>query len=127
MKIHTQISEGKLPSEDSLNIKKYLRSLSGYITITIERSKKIRSNRQNKYYFGVCVDLISEHTGFSREEVHELLKYKFLGLKEIEIGGKKEILINSTTKLSTQEFENYLEQIKQWSAELGIILPDPNQ
>ena len=38
----------------------------------------IRSNPQNRFYWGVCVYMISERTGFSTEETHEVLKHLFL-------------------------------------------------
>jgi hypothetical protein len=75
-----------------------------------------RSNPQNKYYFGVIVDMISEETGNEPEETHELLKLKFL-----KSMGKK-----NTTQLTTVEFNTYIEKIQRWaSIELSLIIPDP--
>jgi len=75
-----------------------------------------RSNPQNKYYFGVVVDMISEETGNEPEETHELLKLKFL----------KPMGKANTTQLDTREFNLYIEKIQRWAAiELGCIIPDP--
>ena len=41
-------------------------------------SGKQRSNQQSRYYWGIVVQILSEHTGFTKDEVHELLKRKFL-------------------------------------------------
>lgn len=94
--------------------------------------KKNRSNQQNRYYFGVCVYLLSEHLGYSREEVHEILKHKFLRqtLWISKKGGVQEmsIITKSTTELTTKQFEEYLSEIRMWaSAELGVCLPEPNE
>lgn len=87
----------------------------------------IRSNPQNRYYFGVCVDLISEHTGFTQEEVHEILKHKFLA-KRVLLAQEYVDITKTTTELSTSEFKHYIEQIQRWaSMELSIVLPDPNE
>jgi hypothetical protein len=91
----------------------------------------IRSNPQNRFYWSVCVGLISEHTGFSPEEVHEILKHKFLN-KEVIIKEKDKKyffhITKSTTELLTGEFKRYIEEIQQWSAEsLGLVIPDPIQ
>ena len=82
----------------------------------------LRTNKQNKYYWAVCVDLISEHTGFTPEEVHEVLKHKFLSPKE-RMG---ENIYPNTTQLDTREFNTYIEKIQRWaSMELSLVIPDP--
>lgn len=94
--------------------------------------KQSRSNQQNRYYWGVVIELLSEHTGFDREEMHEVLKHKFLrktvwipkknGIKEMSVISK------STTGMTTKQFEEYLSQIRQWaSIDLGVFLPEPNE
>lgn len=94
--------------------------------------KKDRSIQQNRYYWSVIIDLISEHTGFNREEMHEVLKHKFLrytvwvpkkdGIKE------QSIIAKSTASLTTKQFEEFMSQIRQWaSSDLGIFLPEPNE
>ena len=81
-----------------------------------------RTNSQNRYYWGICVDLISEHTGFTPEEVHEVLKHKFLSPKE-RMG---ENIYPNTTQLDTREFNLYIEKIQCWaSMELSLVIPDP--
>lgn len=92
---------------------------------------RIRSLPENRYYFGVVVKIISDELGYTREEVHEILKQKFLSevifLKTKE--SVKEIRIpRSTTNLKTVEFEEYLSSIRQWaSMELSIYIPTPNE
>ena len=77
-----------------------------------------RSEKQNNYYFGVVVDMLSNETGNELEETHELLKLRFL-----KPMGKK-----STTELTTVEFNAFIERIQRWSAqELGCVIPDPNE
>ena len=33
----------------------------------------------------------------------------------------------STKRLTTMEFESYLERVRAWSATMGIVLPLPNE
>lgn len=95
------------------------------------KEARIRSTPENKYYWGVCVQILSDELGYHRNEIHEILKgmflseVKFLKTKE----GIEEIRIpKSTAELTTIGFENYLSDIRQWSsAELGIWLPEPNE
>ena len=85
--------------------------------------KQFRSLNENDYYWGVVIEEISDFTGFSPQEVHELLKWKFLRI----VKGKLESC-RSTTNLSVGEFEDYLSQIRQWaSEELNCFIPLPNE
>lgn len=94
--------------------------------------KKDRSNQQNRYYWGVLIDLLSEHTGFNREEMHEVLKHKFLRytvwIPKKDNIKEQSIIAKSTSKLTTKQFEEYQSQIRQWaSTDLGLFLPEPNE
>ncbi len=56
--------------------------------------------------------MLADHTGHSKEEMHDILKEIFK--------------VESTAKLKTQEFEYYLSQIKIWAAEFyNLPIPDP--
>ena len=85
------------------------------IEVTISEYKPKRSNQLNQYYWGVVVKIISDYTGYTKEETHELLKQTFL---------KKKVLVNdewydtteSTTKLDNKRMLEFIEQVKQWAA-----------
>lgn len=84
-----------------------------------------RSNPQNRYYWGHVLPTISEHTGHSCEELHEIFKLKFNSV--VAHIGKDEIIVGkSTASLKTMEFEHYLSRIITWaSMELGVIITNP--
>ena len=42
------------------------------------KEEKIRSNPQNRYYWGVIVEILSQEFGLSKNETHELLKSEHL-------------------------------------------------
>lgn len=91
-----------------------------------------RSLDQNAYYQGPVIGILAEYCGNSHDEMHEILKQKFLSRLAIVInknGEKEEIRISrSTADLSTVEFEEYLKRIKTWaSSDLSIYIPDPNE
>jgi len=102
----------------------FLRQFEGKVLfLTIQPEKRPRSVEQNKYYWGVVIDVIGRHLGYSAEEAHEALKWHFL----IKLG---EVLptVKSTTELTTVEFEEYLAKIRQWAAEfLNVSIPEPNE
>ena len=92
---------------------------------------KQRSNNQNRYYWSVIIGTLSDHTGFTPEEMHEVLKHKFLH-KDLVVKEKSKVYFmnipTSTAKLNTSEMEHYLTQIREWaSLDLGCYLPLPNE
>jgi hypothetical protein len=97
------------------------------VEVTVKEYKPKRSNQLNQYYWGVVVKIISDYTGYTKEETHELLKQTFL---------KKKILINdewydtteSTTKMNNKEMLEFIEDVKQWAAQtLYVYIPDPHE
>jgi hypothetical protein len=95
------------------------------IEAVLRKQKSQRSINQNNYYFGVVIELLSDHTGYEKDEMHEALKEKFLSSEIDEHGLRK---IKSTTKLKTTEMEDYLERIRRWAAtELNCYVPLPNE
>ena len=101
----------------------YILSLDGDVELTLEKVKKQRSNNQNRYYWGVVVELLSKELGYTTEETHEALKYKFLMVE-------KGVLptVKSTTDLTTQEFEEFMSRVREWSSVfLNCYIPDPNE
>lgn len=96
--------------------------------VTVEPYKKRRSMSQNSLLWkrhGEIVAAIGEYTGYSAEDVHELLKQKFLTPKVIEVNGET-IRRYSSKGLSTAEFADFMTKIEIFAqTELGIILTNP--
>jgi hypothetical protein len=103
------------------------------VEIEVTQRRASRSLEQNAYYWGVVVQMLSDHTGYTPDELHDVLKMKFIPKRLAVCDGNGEVrdefvLGGSTRKLNTLEFGEYLEQIRQWAAEtLDVIIPDPNQ
>lgn len=96
------------------------------VKIIVEKIKDIRSNRQNRYYWGVVLYLIGQHTGYLPEDLHEIFKSKFLKTKRLWRGGEITTL-RSTAELETDEFTEYIEQVREEGADMGIEIPDPDK
>lgn len=126
-----QVKGGKMQmtNEQRSYLDQCVKSLEGKTArITITRDVRSRTNKQNKYYWGVIVDRISNETDHTDEEVHEFLKTKFLGRRFIEIAGEEVEITKSTKKIDTIEMTRYIEQIRAWAAQfLGMTIPSPQQ
>ncbi len=106
---------------------RYLVHLSGLegkrIELTLEKERKQRSSQQNKFYWSVVVNILAEHFGYSVDELHESLKWKFLKQHEDSL-----VTVRSTTTLNTAEFVDYIDRIMMWAAqEHGIYIPNANE
>lgn len=95
------------------------------------RNVKMRTPNENKYYWAVPVRILSEEIGLMPMEIHEMLKNRFL--KEIRFVERKDKrleveLTKSTASLTTEEFEEFLRNVRVWSSmELGVFIPLPNE
>lgn len=116
---------GKLSLFDRAGFVALLRFHAGKrVVIEVAREKKDRSGQQNRYYWGVIIKTLAEVTGYSRDEMHDALRLKFLK------GDSREGLstIKSTAGLSTAEFADYCEQVREWAAvSLGVLIAPPNE
>lgn len=111
------IHNGLLKIEKDFDYRQFLKTLEGDVMLTVKRPQKHRSNRENNYYWGVVIDLLSNELGYTADEMHGVLKFHFLRGKG-----------DSTAELSTVDFENYLSQIRTWaSSELHVYIPEPGE
>jgi len=106
-----------------------LKKLKGRHSLSIEKFRDGRSGNQNRYYWGIIVNGLASEFGYFRDEIHQLLRQKFLGYtRQNPISGKTEQFVRSTTDLNTEEMEEYLESIRVWAlTEFSVYLPLPNE
>jgi hypothetical protein len=130
------VKNGKLELQNSKKFAEELKIFEGdNVLLTLEKKKRKRSNQQSRYYWGVVIPSVKyamEAKGFfinNKEQVHLLMKVKFLKAEIINVATGEVIeTIGSTTRLSTIDFESYLEQIRAWSASyLDCIVALPNE
>jgi len=106
--------------------KRLLQETTKPIIITVSKQKRQRSINQNAYYW-LILKLIGENLGYFAEEMHSVFAIMFLK-KIITLGIHSIESYRSTTKLSTVEFEEYLQNIRIFcSSELEIFIPLPNE
>lgn len=83
--------------------------------ITIEETT--RKKNWNRYYWGVVIKIIMNHTGYEKLELHELFTYMFAPeyYRDGRIG--EFILCGSTSAMNQKEFEEYVEAVKRFAAQ----------
>jgi hypothetical protein len=99
--------------------------------VTVVRWKPRRSDGQNRLYWVSIVhpfgEFLREHGNeYTDDEAHEMLKHKFLKRSAANPATGEELEFTATTtKLTTEDFSEYLEQCSAWLAELGVFVSAP--
>ena len=124
-----KIEKCKLIHDNPDRFELWLGGLEGQeVVVSVEKRKKSRSQNQNNYYWGVVIELLVDAMGLMPEEVHEVLKSKFLIKGLTDKNGKNYEVSKSTADLTTSEFEDYLTKCRMWaSQQLSVVVPLPHE
>lgn len=92
--------------------------------IKICKYSQRRSVEQNSFYWKM-LSIASMEIGYETEELHEIMKFKFLRRTVIsETSGEMLDYIKSTSKLTVTEFREYIDKCKRYlSNTLNIKFP----
>lgn len=146
---HTHITNGRINPTDGQAIVSFIRGRKdGVCTFEVatgaDVAKRLRSDPQNKYYWGVVVktyldamidtgDTVVEEVRSSlrldklADALHELLKHEFAGCEVIDPNtGEVRQLPRSTAKMTTVEMGVYWDKIRAACLErYGVDIPPP--
>ena len=94
---------------------------NGYMTVTLDKPYKSRSNEQNRMFWGI-VQQIATETGNDLDDIEEAVKERALKrgypATANKLTGRPKPL--SMTKVNTVEMGYLLDEVMQLCAELGI-------
>lgn len=99
--------------------------------VTVEPFKKPRTNQQNAYLWGVVYPTILEAggealRGWQADDLHEYFLGEIYGWETLEGMGRKRMKpVKRSSRMSRSDFMNFLEEISQRCANLGIVIPEP--
>lgn len=120
------VENGKLHITNGPAFAKYIGSLNGDVMVSVQKKRRRRTIKQNAWYNGVILPLISEKTGETTEAVHEAMKMHF-NVRIITIGRMVIPIPGTTTTMTTTDFSEFIERVRAFAAsELDLNIPDPN-
>ena len=124
MKHYGKINKLKIDFLDEERFVEDLVKLEGKdIIFTILENKDYRTNSQNKLWWKY-MDILSADLGYSKDEMHDICKLKFLKRERFEDGIKVEYL-KSTAQLTKKEFNKLVDDVIIWAAQtFSINLPN---
>lgn len=108
---------------DELSYRRFVDSLEEgqRISATFSDDAK-RSNQYSRFYWGVVLKLISEHTGDDTASLHEYFKKRFNPIVVMgeEVGG-------STAGMNPERFDQFVKDVRHFALmNLEVHTPDPD-
>lgn len=114
--------DGRIKFDEPRAFRQHVAKYAGKpIRVRVTGITKTRSSQANRYYFGVVLPIIASDLGYTVDEAHEAIAWKFLqeGDPDAKLPKRK-----STATLTSHEFQDYGSQVIQFAAvELGIVVP----
>ena len=124
-------------------VDRFLRALSPKRAwaVRISQYRLTRSDRQNNYLQGVAYRMLSDATGYERDDIAEFLCGTYFGWKQVKCPktpdnpkGVKSVPVRTTTVnelgeydvLATEPFGKYVEFVQRFAAGHGVLIPDPD-
>lgn len=128
LEYYSEVKNGHLSKSVRNKIASELLQFEGKrVEIRIEKLKSKRSIQQNRYWW-LAMTILGNELGYSKEETHELMKFKFLKRERvIEKTGEILEYIESTTTLSKSDFADMVTDMVRWAASMGIVIPLPGE
>ena len=96
----------------------------GEYTMTIERKKNKRTLSQNALMW-MWFTCISRETGQPVQDIHDIYCARLLSRTAVTPRGEIVRVYGQTSKLSTAEMTEFMNAVQADAAEMGIILPLP--
>lgn len=90
----------------------------------VVRKHKCEKSVNQRAGFHFLLKIISDETGYTVEEVKELVKQRCFGSEEKKIFGEVIFLPKSSETLNRKEYSELIEGVYRLGAEAGILLPN---
>lgn len=125
-----KVNKKRVQMDEPEKFGNYLERYEGKrVAVVVKKLSQDRTLPQLRYYWGVVIHLLSQHTGYEPEEMHKVVKFKFL--KAVTEKGDEYVRSLSTLipdPLDTSMMTEYIEQIRRWAVmDLGVTIPDPDK
>ena len=133
-KLLADIKDNKLYLDQDYESYEALKELEGKrVEVTIKEYKDTRSNRANRYYWGVVIPSVFKAFAeigiklVNPEQGHEAMRIKFL-MEEVQVGKESFRVPKSTSRMKTDEFANYIFVVVDYLREYyNFVVPEPKE
>lgn len=119
---------GHLSFADRKALDRHLRTLKGCdVVFSVKRKTKRRSYDQLRYWFGVPMKILSEHTGYTKMQMHYLCLAVCFGVLTDPVTGFDVPVVPASRHLTAQQFSELIEWVGPWAFDAydGLEIPLP--
>ena len=101
--------------------------------VAVTEQKRTRTQQQNRYLWGVAYPAIlagggEALAGWHAEDLHEYFLGEHFGWETLDGFGRKRLKpLRRSSRLTTQEFSDFVAFIQRKAAEFGVYCPDPEE
>lgn len=129
------VEQGRLVLKDPVGFGNWLQQFIGKkVVVSVERKKRNRTTgkedekgNQNGYYRGFVVPPLAKHTGYTQNEMHEVLLQSYAPKVCKEFNGKKVMVIIRTSEMDTVQMAEFTDTCIMVAAQMGINIAPPNK
>lgn len=94
------------------------------VYVSVTEQSRARSLSANRYLWGACYGSLASWSGHDPEYLHEALKARFCPATERVLPSGEVLEVRSTALLTQDQFSEYVERVKAFAAECGVVIPD---
>lgn len=91
--------------------------------IEIKQFRGAKSNNQNKYLYA-CFKVLSDYSGYTPEEIKQILKYS-CDLMKVEKG--KHLFLRSISELDSKEMTIFIDHVRAFGNEFDCYIFTPEE
>lgn len=99
--------------------------------VEIKLYRPSRTNEQIRYFYGVICTLLADHTGYSKDEIHDILCAGYFGTQEVKVGRllieKPARTLSSPDLLPRHDMSQFFDWCIAFGAQIGVLIPYPNE
>ena len=100
--------------------------------VELHEQKPLRSNQQNRLLWSLYQQVIERGgeamQGWTKEDLHTFFLIQHFGSEVRELfGRKRHVPLRTSSKLSKQDFTDFVESIVRFMAERGVVLDMPDE
>lgn len=108
---------------------RHVRSLAGeYVELVLRKQRTQRSYDQLRYWFGVPMALLSDHTGYTKMQMHYLCLAICFGVVADAQTGREIPVVPASRHLTVAQFSTLIEWCPSWAMETyQVSVPLPNE
>ncbi len=96
------------------------------VEVIVRKPKEVIVDQLRKYYFKVVAKILSDHTGHSKEKVHDIMKIKFAS-EEDPVTGLLMIdsVFSNDSEMSEEEKEAFILEVRNWASDFfNLVIPE---